>query len=129
MEVASPQRTTGVKNPEEIRLAYGAITFWILRGVYPRGRCGDRRAQNDSLIFKYCIFEDHSAETSGDVVLRFLLFWVLENLFGAIQFDEFAGEEKSHVVRDAGSLQHVVRDNDDGAEFFQFEQQIFNLRR
>ncbi len=31
MEVASPQRTTGVKNPEEIRLAYGAITFWILR--------------------------------------------------------------------------------------------------
>ena len=124
MEVASPlrggqaRRTTGVKNPEKIRLAYGAITFWILR-------C----AQNDSLIFKYCIFEDHSAEASGDVVLRFLLFWVLENLFGAIQFDEFAGEEKSHVVCDAGSLQHVVRDNDDGAEFFQFEQQIFNLRR
>src|SRR5574344_795129 len=53
-----------------------------------------------------------------DIVLSLKAFWIGENGFGFIDFNQFAQIEKGCPVAHTGSLLHVVGDNDDGVTVF-----------
>jgi len=46
-----------------------------------------------------------------------------------IELDQFSHQKESGEVRDARGLLHVVCDDNDRAFAFQFDEQIFDLRR
>ena len=68
-----------------------------------------------------------SAEATTDVVFGLLFLGITENDLGVVVFDEPAEVEKRGSVGDAGSLLHVVRDDDDGELFFQIEDEFLDF--
>ena len=54
---------------------------------------------------------------------------IREDLAGRIELDQLAQIEKCRVVRDAGSLLHIMGDDNDGELLFQFDNQVLDLGR
>src|SRR5712691_1548841 len=68
-------------------------------------------------------------ESAGDVILGPLVPRVGEHIPRDAELRQLAQEQEARVVRHAGSLLHVVSDDDDGIGGLQLEHQLLDLRR
>src|ERR1700754_842758 len=73
------------------------------------------------------ICSNSSAEAAGDVVLGVLLLRLHEELGRGAELDQVAEVHVGGVVRAAGRLLHVVRDDHDRVVGLQFVDQFFDL--
>src|SRR5210317_2397681 len=104
-----------------------------MRAAHSLRRLPSRRAAASQAIpALYAIslsWFNSSTKPSGDVILGLGIVWVGENLIGGTELDNLPFVEKGRVVRDAGSLLHIVGDDDDGVMLFQGVNQLFNACR
>src|SRR5688572_7777081 len=68
-------------------------------------------------------------EPPGDVFLRQLVRWVREDLFRAIELNQFAQIHERREIRHASGLLHVVRDDDDCHPLAQAADELFDSPR
>mgnify|MGYP000192968516 CR=1 FL=1 len=61
-----------------------------------------------------------SAEPSADIILCAFILRMGKDLLRIAEFHHFSHEEKSEIVRNTGSLLHIVGNHDDRQFIFQF---------
>ena len=66
-----------------------------------------------------------SSELSVQVFFCPLVFWICKHVLGFVVFNQFSEIHKHRIIRDTGSLGHIVRDDENGEFVFQLQQEFF----
>jgi hypothetical protein len=69
-----------------------------------------------------------STEPAGNVIFCAFIAGVGKYLMGGIKLDHAAIQKEAGLLCDAGSLLHIMRDNDDRVLRLQLEDEVFDLR-
>src|ERR1019366_6458472 len=66
-------------------------------------------------------------KTSTNIIFRFFLFWSLKDLRGGTMLNKLATEKEASKMRNAGSLLHIMRYNNNSILFNKLGYQFLDL--
>ena len=75
-------------------------------------------------MFKFALL----TESSGNIILRAVVFRISKHLFGIVIFHQFAHIKESRFIAYPGGLLHIVRYDNQGIIFLQLMKQFLNSR-